>query len=69
MKYGNGRAILLRFIQKFCHYLDKLCIDQHLHRYADESGYRWNTRKQTDMERMLASIQNCEGKRLMYRSS
>ncbi len=69
MKYGNGRAILLRFIQKICHYLDKLCIDQHLHRYADEFGYRWNTRKQTDMERMLASIQNCEGKRLMYRSS
>jgi len=69
LKYGNGRVILLRFIQKICHYLDKLCIDQYLHRYADEFAYRWNTRKQTDMERMLASIQNCDGKRLMYRSS
>ena len=55
--------------KKFAITLDKLCIDQHLHRYADAFGYRWNTRKQTDMEHMLASIQNCEGKRLMYRSS
>ena len=69
MKYGNGRAILSRFIQKICLYLDKLCIHQHLHRYADEFGFLWDTRKQADMERMLASIQNCEGKRLMYRSS
>ena len=41
----------------------------HLHRYADEFGYRWNTRKQTDTERMLASIKNYEGKRLIYRDS
>ena len=55
--------------KKFAITLDKLCIGQHLHRYTDEFGYRCNTRKQTDMERMLASIQNCEGKRLVYRSS
>ena len=42
---------------------------QHLHRYTDEFGYRYNTRKQTDTERMIGSIENCEGKRLMYRDS
>lgn len=42
---------------------------QHLHRYTDEFGYRWNTRKQTDTVRMIASIEKTEGKRLMYRDS
>lgn len=43
--------------------------NQHLHRYTDEFGYRWNTRKQTNTERMIASIEKVEGKRLMYRDS
>ena len=42
---------------------------QHLHRYTDEFGYRYNTRKQTDMERIIGSIEKIEGKRLMYRDS
>ena len=42
---------------------------QHLHRYTDEFGYRWNIRKQTDTERMIASIEKVEGKRSMYRDS
>lgn len=39
----------------------------HLHRYCDEFAFRWDHRKVTDGERMVAAIQGSEGKRLTYR--
>jgi hypothetical protein len=41
---------------------------RHLHRYCDEFGFRWDHRKSTDGERMVAAIRGAEGKRLMYAS-
>jgi transposase-like protein len=40
---------------------------KHTHRYCDEFGFRWDRRKKTDGERMVAAIKGAEGKRLMYR--
>jgi transposase-like protein len=40
---------------------------RHLHRYCDEFSFRWDHRKSTDGERMVAAIRGAEGKRLMYR--
>jgi transposase-like protein len=37
-----------------------------LHRYCKEFGFRWNYRKVTDGERMVAAIQGAQGKRLVY---
>jgi len=42
---------------------------KHLHRYCDEFGFRWDHRKVSDGERMVAAIKGAEGKRLMYASS
>jgi transposase-like protein len=42
---------------------------KHLHRYCTEFGFRWNHRKVTDGERMVAAIVNAKGKRLMYREA
>ncbi len=42
---------------------------KHLHRYCDEFGFRWDHRKVSDGERMVAAIKGATGKRLMYRSS
>jgi transposase-like protein len=39
---------------------------KHTHRYCDEFGFRWNRRKVSDGERMVAAIRGAEGKRLMY---
>ncbi len=39
---------------------------KHLHRYCDEFGFRWDHRKVSDGERMVAAIEGAEGKRLMY---
>jgi transposase-like protein len=39
---------------------------QHTHRYCDEFGFRWDRRKVSDGERMVAAIKGAEGKRLMY---
>lgn len=39
---------------------------KHLHRYVNEFSFRWNQRKVTDGERMVAAIEGAEGKRLMY---
>jgi len=41
---------------------------KHLHRYCDEFGFRWNYRKVTDGQRMIAAIQGVKGKRLLYGS-
>jgi transposase-like protein len=44
------------------------CISpEHLPKYASEFEYRWNTRKQTDGQRMANFLPMIDGKRLMYR--
>jgi len=40
---------------------------EHLHRYANEFAFRWNTRGLTDGERMETAIGLTTGKRLTYR--
>jgi transposase-like protein len=40
---------------------------QHLPKYANEFSFRWNHRKMSDGERMVAGIPMSRGKRLMYR--
>jgi len=39
---------------------------EHLHRYCDEFAFRWNTRKLSDGERVVAALKQAEGKRLTY---
>jgi transposase-like protein len=58
-------ALLKRGHYGIFHSLSK----QHLHRYCDEFSFRWNLRKVTDGERMVAAIKGAEGKRLMYREN
>src|ERR1017187_8299044 len=44
------------------------CIsEQHLPKYASEFEYRWNTRHDTDGQRMAAFLPLIAGKRLLYR--
>ena len=40
---------------------------KHLHRYMGEFGFRWNSRKVCDGDRVALAVQGAEGKRLMYR--
>lgn len=40
---------------------------EHLHRYANEFAFRWNTRSLTDGERMETAVGMTTGKRLTYR--
>ena len=40
---------------------------EHLHRYAHEFAFRWNTRTLTDGERMETAVGMTTGKRLTYR--
>lgn len=42
---------------------------KHLHRYVNEFAFRWNHRKTSDGERMVAAILGAEGKRLLYKQS
>jgi hypothetical protein len=39
---------------------------KHLRRYCSEFEFRWNHRKITDGERMVAALKGVSGKRLMY---
>jgi transposase-like protein len=39
----------------------------HLHRFATEFEYRWNTRGMTDSQRVATLIDNTRGRRLTYR--
>jgi len=39
---------------------------EHLHRYADEFAFRWNTRRLNDGERLVSAIKKADGKRLIY---
>jgi transposase-like protein len=56
-------ALLKRGHYGVFHQLSK----KHLHRYCTEFGFRWNLRKTSDGDRMVAAIKGAEGKRLMYR--
>jgi transposase-like protein len=40
---------------------------EHLPKYVNEFAFRWNTRKQSDGQRMVNFMPMIEGKRLMYR--
>ena len=55
-------ALLKRGHYGISHHFSK----KHLSRYCDEFSFRWNYRKVSDGERMVAAIQGVEGKRLMY---
>lgn len=57
-------ALLKRGHYGIFHQLSK----KHLHRYCNEFGFRWNNRKVTDGERMVAAINGIEGKRLFYKT-
>jgi len=39
---------------------------EHLHRYCGEFGFRWDTRRLNDGERVAKAINQADGKRLMY---
>jgi len=55
-------ALLKRGHYGIFHQLSK----KHLHRYCDEFTFRWDHRKVTDGEHMVAVIRAAKGKRLMY---
>ncbi len=56
-------ALLKRGVHGTFHHVSK----QHLRRYCDEFGFRWDHRKVTDGERTVAAIRQAAGKRLLYR--
>ncbi len=58
-------ALLKRGIYGTYHHVSR----EHLHRYASEFGFRWNTRDVSDGERMEVALGRIGGKRLMYRDS
>ena len=39
---------------------------EHLHRYCDESAFRWDTRKLNDGQRVIEAVKHTAGKRLTY---
>jgi hypothetical protein len=41
---------------------------KHIQRYLEEFDFRWNRRKVSDPERMLAAIDGAKSKRLYYRA-
>lgn len=57
-------ALLKRGHYGIFHQLSK----QHLRRYCDEFSFRWKYRRTSDGHRMVAVIDNTEGKRLKYKS-
>lgn len=56
-------ALLKRGVHGTFHHVSK----QHLHRYCDEFGFRWDHRKATDGERTVEAIRGAAGKRLLYK--
>lgn len=58
-------ALLKRGVHGTFHHVSK----QHLHRYCDEFGFRWDHRKATDGERTVAAIRGAAGKRLVYKQA
>jgi hypothetical protein len=58
-------SLFKRGITGAFHHISK----EHLHRYADEFSFRWNTRKLTDGERFESAIPMTVGKRLKLRET
>jgi hypothetical protein len=56
-------ALLKRGHFGIFHHLSK----KHLFRYCTEFGFRWDHRKVTDGERMVALLEQIEGKRLYFK--
>ncbi len=56
-------SLLKRGVYGAWHHVSK----EHLPKYANEFAFRWNTRGQTDGERMETAIGMATGKRLTYR--
>lgn len=56
-------GLLKRGLHGAYHHVSK----EHLHRYLTEFSFRYNTRKITDHERVVAAVKGFEGKRLMYK--
>lgn len=57
-------SLLKRGIIGAFHHVSK----KHLQRYLEEFDFRWNRRKVSDSERVLAAVAGTEGKRLYYRA-
>ena len=55
-------ALLKRGVYGTFHHVSR----QHLHRYTDEFSFRWNHRKVTDGERLVAALLGTWGRRLIY---
>jgi transposase-like protein len=58
-------SLIKRGIYGSFHHVSK----EHLPRYCNEFGFRWNTRRTTDGERMKTAIAMADGKRLTYRQT
>jgi hypothetical protein len=56
-------SLLKRAIIGAWHHISR----EHLHRYANEFAFRWNTRRESDGKRLAAFARCMEGKRLTYR--
>jgi transposase-like protein len=58
-------SLLKRGVHGSWHHVSR----EHLPKYAGEFEFRWNHRKVTDGERMVAAVGTIEGKRLTYRQA
>lgn len=58
-------SLLKRGVHGSWHHVSR----EHLPKYAGEFAFRWNHRKVTDGERMVAAVESVEGKRLTYRQA
>lgn len=56
-------SLLKRGVVGAWHHVSK----EHLPKYADEVGFRWNSRKSTDGERLEKAVAMTAGKRLSYK--
>jgi len=56
-------SLIKRGVYGSFHHVSK----EHLHRYCDEFGFRWNTRFMTDGERMQEAVSTAEGRLLTYK--
>lgn len=57
-------ALLKRGVHGTFHHIS----EKHTDRYCEEFSFRWNHRKTTDGERMLAAVCNFPGRRLEYKT-
>ena len=57
-------SLLKRGILGIFHHVSR----KHIQRYLEEFDFRWNTRDDSDPERMVKAIRQAEGKRLYYRT-